>query len=139
MVDNPKGVIMEKIIELTTHKEDRGSLTVADESNIPFEIKRVFYIHNVPEGTNRGGHAHKQCEQIFITISGRVDIVINKERRYTLDKPDKGLYIPAGLWDDLENIEKDTVILVLCSRPYEEEDYIKNYEDFKRDKNDTPI
>lgn len=120
-------------IEFKTISDKRGKLTVAEAMiNVPFEIKRLFYIYGVPAGAERGGHAHKKCEQVFIAVSGKFTAVINKGKKYELDLPARGLYVPAGLWVDLQSVAEDSVILVLCSEPYDEKDYIKNYEELKK-------
>ena len=125
-----------KILNFPKKTDDRGNLTFMEGNNqIPFEIKRVFYIYGVPPGKDRGGHAHKECEQLFIPIAGSFNITLEnseKNEKFTLDSPETGMYVPAKTWDKLENISENAIILVLCSRPYEEEDYIKNYEEFKK-------
>jgi len=113
-----------KIIKLSTFKDERGSLTVL-EKNIPFEIKRVFYIYNVDD-SKRGFHKHKNTRQIAICISGSCDIIIEnkKQQTYTLDCQDKGLLIEPKDFHWMENFTKDSILLVLASELYDENDYI---------------
>lgn len=110
-----------------THYDVRGNLTVLFEVNrypMPFEIKRVFYIHDVPRTTLRGGHAHKECEQVLIATSGTVTIIVDDAMKYILDYPNQGLYVPAGYHIDIYFQTKDATLLVFASEPYDENDYI---------------
>ena len=115
---------MAKIIKLSTFEDERGSLTVA-EKNIPFEIKRVFYIYNVDD-SKRGFHKHKLTRQIVVCINGSCDIVIEnkKQKTYKLNKPDKGLLIEPEDFHWMQNFSKDSILLILASELYDENDYI---------------
>ena len=124
-----------KLIELPYHKENNGDLVVIEGENtvIPFSIKRVFNVR-AQKGNIRGRHAHRHCSQLLICTNGAVEVTcydtITTEV-YTLDKPNFALFIAPGIWADQKYIENNTTLTVLCDRPYEESDYIHNYEEFK--------
>jgi dTDP-4-dehydrorhamnose 3,5-epimerase-like enzyme len=108
---------------------------IEEHSQIPFEIKRVYYLYDVPSGATRGGHAHKTLEQMVIALSGSFDVVLDDgtdRRNFFLNRPHYGLYIPPGIWRELENFSSNSVALSLVSKPYDESDYIRNYTVFKR-------
>ncbi len=114
--------------------EGRGNLSVVEKDLLPFEIKRVFYLYDVPSDGSRGGHAHKELLQFLVPLSGSFDVVLDngKDRRvFTLNRPFKGLLIPNGVWSSLENFSAGAVCLSLVSEVYEEEDYIRDYDDYK--------
>lgn len=119
---------------LDTHTDVRGSLTVAEiEKDIPFDIKRVYWIYGVPQGEARGNHANRITYQYLVAVKGCVHICLeNKEGRkhYHLDSPDKGLLIPPYTWNELLEFSEDAVLLVLSSEPYRPEMYINSYEEF---------
>ena len=121
---------------LNTFTDERGSLTVAEtEKEIPFVIKRAYWIYNVPEGQERGKHANRMTYQYLVAVKGRVEITLeNKEgkRNYVLDRPDKGVLIPPMTWNELLSFSEDAVLLVLSSQPYRPEMYINSYEEFLR-------
>ena len=121
---------------LNTFTDERGSLTVAEtEKEIPFVIKRAYWIYNVPEGQERGKHANRMTYQYLVAVKGRVEITLeNKEgkRAYVLDRPDKGVLIPPMTWNELLSFSEDAVLLVLSSQPYRPEMYINSYEEFLR-------
>ena len=122
------------IIEIRSHADARGALSVVENGAIPFDIRRVYYLYGVPIGAIRGEHGHKQLEQIIICMHGRVDVTLNdglQQYPFILDRPDRGLHVPPGLWRSLYFREPGTVVCVLASRPYEVEDYIYNFEDFR--------
>lgn len=116
--------------------DSRGNLSFIEEQNqIPFQIKRVYYLYDVPSGATRGGHAHKALEQIIIALSGSFDVILDDGRNkqaYFLNRPHYGLYIPPGVWRELENFSSNSIALSLVSAPYEESDYIRDYETFKK-------
>ena len=122
-----------KLIELPYHKENNGDLVVVEGEIIPFSIKRVFNVRQ-QKGDIRGKHAHRHCSQLLICSNGAVEVTcydtITTEV-YTLDKPNFALFIPPGIWADQKYIENNTILTVLCDRPFEEADYLRNYEDFK--------
>lgn len=110
-------------IEFPTVKDERGELTfIEGDSHIPFEIKRVFYIYDVPFFAERGGHAHKTCEQVLIAIRGRVRIWVDGVV-VSLHDPNKGLYIPPGYQMTMKEFSANCILLVLASEHFDEEDY----------------
>jgi len=122
-----------KLIELPYHKENNGDLVVVEGEIIPFSIKRVFNVRQ-QKGDIRGKHAHRHCSQLLICTNGAVEVKcddISTTEIYVLDKPNFGLFIPPGIWADQKYIEDNTILTVLCDRPFEEADYIRNYDDFK--------
>jgi mannose-6-phosphate isomerase-like protein (cupin superfamily) len=122
-----------KIIEIPKIKDVRGNLAVIEKDTIPFSVKRVYYLYDVPSDAYRGGHAHKKLKQFLIALSGSFEVVLdngNERKRIMLNKPDKGLLIPTGVWRELENFSSGAVCLVLASEEFEEEDYIRDYQEF---------
>ena len=113
--------------------DGRGNLSVIEKDVLPFDIKRVYYLYDVPSDSSRGGHAHKQLRQFLIALSGSFDVVLDngKQRRtITLNRPNKGILIPSGVWRELENFSAGAVCLSLVSEVYQEEDYIRDYDVF---------
>ena len=125
-----------RIIELPKIYDARGNLTFIENSrHIPFNIKRVFYLYDVPGGETRGGHAHLDLEQFIIAVSGSFDVILDDgfERKvFSLNRSYYGLYIPSMIWRELENFSSGSVCLVLTSDFYKEEDYILNYDYYKK-------
>lgn len=125
-----------KIINFPVVTDYRGNLTFIEENrHVPFEIKRVYYLYDVPTGAVRGGHAHIKLEQVIIAISGSFEIIIDDgytRKSVFLNRPHYGLYIPPGIWRELVNFSSNSVALVLASLPYDEKDYIRDYEKFKK-------
>jgi dTDP-4-dehydrorhamnose 3,5-epimerase-like enzyme len=117
-------------------EDARGSLSFIEEFNqAPFEIKRVYYLYDVPSGATRGGHAHLSSEQIIIALSGSFDVVLDDGRSREsvfLNRPHYGLYIPPGIWRELENFSSNCVVLSLASTLFNESDYIREYDIFKQ-------
>lgn len=132
-----------KIIKLTTVEDLRGDLSfVESKKNIPFLIKRCYYIYNVPDNASRGEHAHKKLQQFLIAISGSFLVELDDghfKKSFKLDSPDKGLFIPNMLWRNLSNFSNNAICLALVSDLYKEEDYIRDYETFKLIQNDNTI
>ena len=126
-------------IELTeipkiSDPDGRGNLSVIEKNVLPFKINRVYYLYDVPSDSSRGGHAHKELKQFLIALSGSFDVVLDNgktRRSITLNRPNKGLLIPSGVWRELENFSAGAVCLSLVSAEYDEEYYIRNYNDFK--------
>jgi len=123
-----------KRIDLPKISDCRGNLTfIEGGSHIPFEIKRIYYLYDVPGGAERGAHGHKKLEQLIIAASGSFDIVLddgyNKET-YHMNRSYYGLYVAPGMWRDITNISSGAVCLVLASEHYDETDYIREYDDF---------
>src|SRR5262249_36820972 len=109
-------------IESAYTHDDRGTLSVLEESALPFPIKRIFYMHRVPNGHERGGHAHQCTQQYVIAVSGRFTIDVSDGDRmqtYVLDDPNRGLYLPAMTWVRLYGFDTNTVVLVLCDTKYD--------------------
>ncbi|MBA3682417.1 MAG: WxcM-like domain-containing protein [Bacteroidetes bacterium] len=108
-------------------------ISLKENTELPFELKRVFYLYDIPGGEARGGHAHKACHQFMIAVSGSFDILlddgINKSRVH-LNDPKVGLHVPPGVWDAEENFSNDAICLVIASHTYLEADYIREYEDY---------
>ena len=122
-----------RIIDIRKYTDTRGYLSVIEGSkDIPFEIKRIYYLYMVPEAA-RGAHAHKQLQQLMVAMSGSVHVTLDdgvNKKMFVLDKPWKGLLVVPGLWRDLDNFAGGTVCMVLASEHYVEEDYIRNYNEF---------
>ena len=125
-----------KIINFPKVTDYRGNLSFIEENRqIPFEIKRVYYLYDVPSGASRGGHAHKELQQIVIALSGSFDVILDdgyRRRSFFLNRPHYGLYISPRIWRELENFSSNSVALSLVSQVYDESDYIRDYETFKK-------
>ena len=123
-----------KVVDIRRYSDNRGYLSVVENGiDIPFDIKRIYYLYLVPE-VARGAHAHKKLQQMLIATSGSVHVTMddgNARETFVLDKPWKGLLIPAGLWRDLDNFSGGAVLMCLASEGYDENDYIRNYNEFK--------
>lgn len=118
----------------------RGNLSVIEKEVLPFTTKRIYYLYDVPSSATRGGHAHIDLQQCLIALSGSFDVVLDDgvERKIiTLNKPNKALYIPNGIWRELENFSSGSICLAIVSAEYEENDYIRNYKEFLSFKNGT--
>jgi len=124
-----------KLITFPRIRDPRGNLTFVENSkHIPFDIKRVFYIYDVPGGESRGEHANIETEQVLIAMSGSFDIVVDtgsRKKVYHLNRAYKGLYIPKMIWRGISNFSSGAVCLVLASTCYNQEDYIRDYNKFK--------
>lgn len=122
------------IIDLPRIKDKRGNLTFIEQNrHIPFDIKRVYYLYDVPGGESRGGHAHRKLEQFIIAASGSFDVIVHdglKQQRFYLNRSYYGLYIPTMTWRELDNFSSGSVSLVLASEPYDESDYIRDFDEF---------
>ena len=122
-----------KVIDIRRYTDAKGYLSVVENGlDITFDIKRVYYLYMVPE-VARGAHAHKELQQLLIATSGSVEVIMDdgKEKKsFMMDRPWKGLLIPAGLWRDLENFSGGAVLLCLASEKYDPEDYIRDYNEF---------
>ena len=123
------------LIDIPVVHDKRGNLSVVEgKQSVPFNIKRIYYLYDVPGGTKRGGHAHRKLEQLIIAASGSFTVVLHngkKKERYTLNRPNIGLYIPKMTWREIENFSSGAVCLVLASEHYDESDYIRNFKEFK--------
>ena len=116
--------------------DTRGNLSVIEENNqVPFHIKRVFYLYDVPSGETRGGHALKATKQVIIALSGSFDVVLDDgvvRKSFFLNRPHYGLYIHPGVWRELKNFSSNSIALTLASAIFSEEDYVRDYETFRR-------
>ncbi len=125
-------------IDITKVHDTRGNLSVIEGNAIPFEMKRVYYLYDIPSGGRRGGHSHKEQQEFLIALSGSFNVVLNDgdaKKTVTLNKPNQGLLIPNGIWRELENFSSGAVCLVFASEVFEEEDYIRDYDAFLLSKN----
>ena len=123
------------IIELDKHHSDRkGNITVVENNvDVPFDVCRVYYLYDVPAGENRGSHAHKNLRQLIIAASGSFTVTLDDgkvKRSFLLNRPYQGLLVVPGIWRDLTDFSSGSVCLVLASHEYDENDYIRNYDDF---------
>ena len=122
------------IIELPKIADPRGNLTFVESGrHIPFEIKRIFYLYDVPGGETRAGHALKKCYQFIIAISGSFDLILDdgtRKERYHLNRSYYGLYVPPLIWREIENFSTNSVCMVIASEFYNEEDYLREYPEF---------
>ncbi len=127
---------MEKplILKLPKFEDPRGNLTfIEQEKNIPFTIKRIYWIYDVPGGQERGGHAFKEQREFIVALSGSFDVEVDNgynKQTYSLNRSYYGLYIPSRLWRQMQNFSTNAVVLVLSSTFFSEDDYIRNYDDF---------
>lgn len=119
-----------------SHGDDRGQLVAIEEcKDIPFEIKRIYYIYNTLQGVIRGYHAHKQLQQVLICVHGNCKIRLDNGKESTivcLDKPYEGIYLSNNIWREMFDFSPDAVLLVLASEIYDESDYIRDYDEFLR-------
>ena len=127
------------LIDIPKIMDPRGNLSIIEEyTQVPFSIKRVFYLYDVPSGATRGGHALKATEQVIIALSGSFDVVLDDgvvRRSFFLNRPHYGLYIHPRVWRELENFSSNSIALTLASTLFSEEDYIRDYELFKKTNN----
>lgn len=125
-----------KVVELPKFLDARGNLSFAEQNNhIPFEIKRTYWIYDVPGGEARGGHAFRENQEVVIAISGSFDVVVDdglNKKLFTLNRSYYGLYIPAGLWREMNNFSTNSLALEFGSMPYDVKDYIFDYEEYRR-------
>lgn len=123
-----------KIIELTKIADPRGNLTVVEGlKDLPFDIKRAYWVYDVPGGEHRGGHAHRLCREFIVAVSGSFTVTLDngKERNtYLLNHPYQGLLVETGVWRTLDDFSSGAVCLVLTSEPFDESDYIRDYNDY---------
>ena len=122
-----------KIIKIPKIEDPRGNLSVIENNVIPYEIKRVYYLYDVPSGAERGGHSHKEQHEFLIALSGSFDVILDdgkEQEKVTLNKPFEGLLISNGIWRELKNFSSGAVCLVVASDVFSEDDYIREYDEF---------
>ena len=129
-----------KIIDIPkiVDNQGRGKLSVIEKNIIPFEIMRVYYLYDVPSDAYRGGHAHKNLIQFMIPLSGSFEVLVddgNSKKKIMLNKPNKGLLIPVGIWREMDNFSSGAICMVLASDYFDEGDYFRKYNEFKKFKN----
>lgn len=129
------------IVELDKHHSDRkGNLTVVENGEtMPFDVKRVYYIYDIPGGEGRGAHAHRNLEQLIIAASGSFTVTLDdgkNKRSFFLNRPYQGLYVKPGMWRDLVDFSSGAVAMVLASEVYQQEDYIRDYQSFLQFRNE---
>lgn len=124
-----------KIIQLPKFLDARGNLSFVEEfKHIPFKIERTYWIYDVPGGESRGGHAYKENQEFIVALSGSFDVILDdgyKRRTYSLNRSYYGLYVPKGIWREMDNFSTNSLALVLSSTLYNPEDYIYDYQQFK--------
>lgn len=129
-----------QIINLPKFLDARGNLSFAEQfKHVPFKIERVYWIYDVPGGEARGGHAYKENQEFIIALSGSFDVVLDngiEKKTYSLNRSYYGLYVPKGMWREMNNFSTNSLALVLSSTSYNENDYIRDYEQFRTYKNE---
>ena len=124
------------IVDLSKIHTAAGNITVVEsDDNIPFEVKRIYYLYDVPGGEERGGHAHHELEQYVVAASGSFDVLLDdgvNKIKFNLNRPYLALHIVPGLWRELNNFSSGSVTMVLASQKYDEQDYIRDYQEFLR-------
>ena len=122
------------MVEMDKHHHETGNITVIEiGKTIPFDVKRVYYLYDIPGGESRGAHAHKELKQLIIAASGSFEVTLddgNVKRTFTLNRPYQGLLVVPGIWRELNNFSSGAVCLVMASLPYDEKDYIREYDHF---------
>lgn len=127
-----------RLIQLPKILDERGNLSFFEnEKQIPFSIARTYWIYDVPGGEIRGGHAYKTLQEVIVALSGSFDVVLhdgNEEKIFTLNRSYVALYVPHGIWRQLENFSTNSLALIVADQPYNEQDYLRDYEQFKNEK-----
>jgi len=130
-----------KILSLPKIGDERGNLSIIEQAKqIPFEIRRVHWIYDVPGGVNRGGHAYKETEEFIVALSGSFDVVVDDgegRKAYSLNRSYFGLYVPKGMWRTMTNFSTNSLALVLSSTEYDENDYVSDFEEYKAWRKDS--
>ncbi len=122
-----------KLIEIPKIINAKGNIGVVEKNTVPFEVKRVYYLFDIPSTAKRGGHSHKEQQELLIALSGSFEVIVKngkESQRIALNKPDKGLLIGKNIWRELENFSSGAVCLVLASDVYDEDDYIRSYKTY---------
>lgn len=124
-----------RIIDLKRIQDPRGNLTPIEAgADVPFTIQRVYWLYDVPGGESRGGHAHRECQELLVAASGSFDVIVDNgihRERFFLNRSYYGLYVPSNVWRELDNFSSGSVCLVLASAAYDEADYIRDYDEFE--------
>ena len=123
-----------ELLDIPTINDARGNLAVIEKDILPYQIKRVYYLFDVPSDSFRGGHAHKEQLEFLIALSGSFTVTLDdgqSKKSFLLNKPNKGLLLPTGIWRELEDFSSGAICLVLSSGEFEEDDYIRDYRSFK--------
>ncbi len=132
-----------RIIELPKYADSRGNLSFVEQNNhIPYEIKRTYWIYDVPGGEARGGHAFRKNQEFIIALSGAFDVTIDdgkQKKKFTLNRSYFGLYVPAGLWREMENFSTNSLALEFGSMHYDPNDYIRDYDEYLKLKDNEEI
>lgn len=132
-----------QLIQLPKFLDERGNLSFVEQfRHIPFEIKRAYWLYDVPGGECRGGHAYKENQELIIALSGSFDVLLddgNEKKTFHLNRSYYGLYVPKGLWREIENFSTNSLALVLSSTKYSEDDYVYEYDEFRKLKQDGKI
>lgn len=126
-----------RFIDLPVIEDARGNLAFIQEGIVPYNFKRVYYLFDVPSGAERGGHSHIAQKQMLIALSGSFDVVLNdgvEKRTYTLNRPNKGLFVVEGVWRELQNFSSGAVCLVIAEDVFDENDYIREFNEFLESK-----
>ena len=127
-------------IDIPKIHDAKGNLSVVEKNAIPFEIKRVYYLYDVPSHAERGGNAHKTQQKVLIALNGSFEVVLKdgtSEKAFLLNKPNEALYIPNGIWREMRNFSSGAVCLIIASEDFDESDYIREFEVFRLFKNRT--
>lgn len=131
------------IINLPQILDNRGNLSfVEQENHIPFVIKRIYWLYDVPGGECRGGHGYKENEEFIVALSGSFDVILddgNEKKAFTLNRSYYGLYVPKGLWREMDNFSTNSLAMILSSTDYDANDYVRNYDEFLNLKKDGQI
>lgn len=132
-----------KIVQLPKFLDARGNLSfVQQEDHIPFVIRRTYWLYDVPGGESRGGHAYRQNEEFIVALSGSFDVMLDngtEKQTFTLNRPYYGLYVPKGIWREMDNFSTNSLALILSSTDYDANDYVRDYDEFLKLKQDGKI
>lgn len=132
-----------KIVDLSKVHNNAGNITVLENNkNIPFDIKRIYYLYDVPMGSDRGGHGHYELQQYIVAASGSFTFILDdgiNRQDFFLNDPSKALHIRQGIWREIKDFSSGSICLVLASHEYNESDYIRDYQEYLNYRNDTPI
>lgn len=140
-MQNKNSVFECNLLHLNQIGDRNGHITaVNNDSEIPFAVKRIFYLYDIPGGESRGAHAHKECHQFLVAASGSFEVLVDDgltKRQVLLNRPDLGLHIPPGIWASEINFSSGSICLVLASHEYNEQDYLRNYDEYLKYINET--